>query len=27
VPEQGHPPVLQEQEPVEAIGTFFAVND
>lgn len=27
VPEQGHAPVLQEQEPVEAIGTFFAVND
>jgi len=27
VPEQGHPPVLQEQEPVEAIGAFFAVND
>jgi pimeloyl-ACP methyl ester carboxylesterase len=27
VPEQGHAPVLQEQEPVEAIGSFFAVND
>jgi pimeloyl-ACP methyl ester carboxylesterase len=27
VPEQGHAPVLQEQEPVEAIGAFFAVND
>ena len=27
VPEQGHAPVLQEQEPVEAIGGFFAVND
>jgi len=27
VPEQGHAPVLQEQEPVEAIGSFLAVND
>jgi pimeloyl-ACP methyl ester carboxylesterase len=27
VPEQGHAPALQEQEPVEAIGAFFAVND
>ncbi len=27
VAEQGHAPVLQEQEPVEAIGSFFAVND
>jgi pimeloyl-ACP methyl ester carboxylesterase len=27
VPEQGHAPVLQEQDPVEAIGSFFAVND
>jgi pimeloyl-ACP methyl ester carboxylesterase len=27
VPEQGHAPMLQEQEPVEAIGAFFAVND
>jgi pimeloyl-ACP methyl ester carboxylesterase len=27
VPEQGHAPVLQEQEPVEAISAFFAVND
>jgi pimeloyl-ACP methyl ester carboxylesterase len=27
VPEQGHAPVLQEREPVEAIGSFFAVND
>ena len=27
VPGQGHTPVLQEQEPVEAIGSFFAVND
>jgi pimeloyl-ACP methyl ester carboxylesterase len=27
IPEQGHAPVLQEQEPVEAIGAFFAVND
>lgn len=27
VPEQGHAPVLQEQEPVEAIGAFFAAND
>ena len=27
VPEQGHAPMLQEREPVEAIGGFFAVND
>lgn len=27
IPEQGHAPMLQEQEPVEAIGGFFAVND
>lgn len=27
VPDQGHVPVLQEQKPVEAIGSFFAVND
>lgn len=27
VPEQGHAPMLQEQDPVEAIGGFFAVND
>jgi pimeloyl-ACP methyl ester carboxylesterase len=27
VPEQGHAPMLQDQEPVEAIGSFFAVND
>jgi pimeloyl-ACP methyl ester carboxylesterase len=27
VPEQGHAPVLQEQEPIEAVGAFFAVND
>ncbi len=27
VPEQGHAPVLQEQEPVETIGAFFGVND
>ena len=27
IPEQGHAPMLQEQEPVEAIGAFFAVND
>ena len=27
VPDQGHAPMLQEQEPVEAIGSFFAVND
>lgn len=27
IPEQGHAPMLQEQEPVEEIGAFFAVND
>lgn len=27
VPDQGHAPVLQEHEPVEAIGSFFSVND
>jgi len=27
VPDQGHAPVLQEEEPVEAIGSFFTVND
>ena len=27
VPDQGHAPVLQEQEPIEAIGSFFSVND
>ena len=27
VPDQGHAPVLQEPETVEAIGSFFAAND
>ena len=27
VPDQGHAPVLKEQETVETIGAFFAAND